>query len=85
MSLVQKKGMRIPEDVSFIGFTDGILSKYANPGLTSIAQHGQKMGEVAAKMLIEKVEHESEDEEEVETFRTEVIETTLIERGSTIN
>ena len=84
MSLVQKKGMRIPEDVSFIGFTDGILSKYANPGLTSIAQHGQKMGEVAAKMLIEKVEHESEDEEEVETFRTEVIETTLIERGSTI-
>ena len=85
MSLVQKKGMRIPEDISFIGFTDGILSKYANPGLTSVAQHGEKMGEVAAKMLIEKVEHASEDEEEVETFRTEVIETTLIERGSTIN
>ena len=85
MSLVQKKGMRIPEDISFIGFTDGILSKYANPRLTSVAQHGEKMGEVAAKMLIEKVEHEIEDEEEVETFRTEVIETTLIERGSTIN
>lgn len=77
--------MRIPEDISFIGFTDGILSKYANPGLTSISQHGQKMGEVAAKMLIEKVEREIEDEEKVETFRTEVIETTLIERGSTIN
>ncbi len=85
MSLVKKKRMRIPEDISFIGFTDGILSKYANPRLTSIAQHGEKMGEVAAKMLIEKVEHESEDEEEVETYRTEVIETTLIERGSTIN
>ena len=85
MSLVQKKGMRIPEDISFIGFTDGILSKYANPGLTSVAQHGEKMGEVAAKMLIEKVEHEIKDGEEVETFRTEVIATTLIERGSTIN
>lgn len=85
MSLVQKKGMRIPQDISFIGFTDGILSKYANPRLTSVAQHGQKMGEVAAKMLIKKVEHESHDEEEVETFLTEVIETTLIERGSTIN
>ena len=77
--------MRIPEDICFIGFTDGILSKYANPRLTSVAQHGEKMGEVAAKMLIEKVEHASEDEEEVETFRTEVIETILIERGSTIN
>jgi len=32
MNLVRKKGMRIPEDISFIGFTDGILSKYANPG-----------------------------------------------------
>jgi len=85
MSLVQKKGMRIPEDISFIGFTDGILSKYAKPRLTSIAQHGEKMGEVAAKMLIDKVEHLSGDEEEVETFRTEVIKTTLIERGSTIN
>ncbi len=85
MGLVQKKGIRIPEDISFIGFTNGILSKYANPGLTSIAQHGQKMGEVAAKLLIEKVEREIEDEAEVETFRTEVLETTLIERGSTIN
>ena len=85
MSLVQKMGMRIPEDISFIGFTDGILSKYSNPGLTSMAQYGEKMGEVAAKMLIEKIEQESEDEEEAETFHTEVIEALLIERGSTIN
>jgi len=85
MSLVQEKGMRIPEDISFIGFTDGILSRYANPGLTAIAQHGVQMGEIAAKMLIEKVENESEDEDELETFRTEIIVSTLIERGSTIN
>lgn len=83
MRLVEKKGRRIPEDISFIGFTDGILSKYANPGLTAIAQHGQKMGEVAAKMLIGKIEQENE--EDPENFRTEVIETTLIERGSTVN
>ncbi|NNK19057.1 MAG: LacI family DNA-binding transcriptional regulator, partial [Maribacter sp.] len=83
MRLVEKKGKRIPNDMSFIGFTDGILSKYANPGLTSIAQHGEKMGEVAAKMLIGKIEQEQE--EALENYRTEVIETTLIERGSTIN
>ncbi|NNK75781.1 MAG: substrate-binding domain-containing protein, partial [Maribacter sp.] len=83
MRLVEKKGKSIPNDMSFIGFTDGILSKYANPGLTSIAQHGEKMGEVAAKMLIGKIEQEQE--EALENYRTEVIETTLIERGSTIN
>lgn len=85
MNLVQQKGMKIPEDISFIGFTDGLLSKYANPGLTSVAQHGVKMGEIAAQMLIDKVENETEDEEEPEVFRTEVIEPTLIIRGSTIN
>ncbi|QLG45742.1 LacI family DNA-binding transcriptional regulator [Costertonia aggregata] len=81
MRLVQKKGLRIPEDISFIGFTDGILSKYATPRLTSVAQHGEEMGQIAAKMLIEKVE----SEEEVEVYRTEIIESTLIERESTIN
>lgn len=85
MSLVQKSGQRIPEDISFIGFTDGILSKYANPGLTSIAQHGVEMGELAAKLLIEKIEYETENEEEEEIFRTEVIASTIIERGSTRN
>lgn len=76
-----KKGLKIPEDISFIGFTDGILSKFANPRLTSVAQHGEKMGEIAAQMLIEKVESEEEDE----TYRTEILKSTLIERESTIN
>ncbi|MGB5429860.1 substrate-binding domain-containing protein, partial [Eudoraea sp.] len=74
-----------PEDVAFIGFTDGILSKLATPSLTSVAQHGERMGKIAARMLIEKIERDDEKEFEEETFRTEVIEATLIERESTIN
>ena len=81
MQVAQDLGYKIPEDISFIGFTDGLLSKYANPSLTSIAQHGEKMGETAAEMLIHKIE--SEDEEE--TYQTKIIAPTLIERNSTIN
>ncbi len=81
MRHAQKKGLKIPEEISFIGFTDGILSKFASPRLTSVAQHGEKMGEIAAEMLIEKVENENEEE----IYRTEVIKSTLIERESTIN
>nr|WP_299387363.1 LacI family DNA-binding transcriptional regulator [Allomuricauda sp.] len=81
MRLMQKKGLRIPEDMSFIGFTDGFLSQYANPSLTVIAQHGQKMGEISAQMLIEKVESEAE----VETYQTKILEPTLVVRDSTIN
>lgn len=84
MGIVQKMGTKIPEDISFIGFTDGLLSKHFVPSLTTVAQHGEKMGEIAAQMLIEKVETEIGEEEE-ETYRTEIIEATLIERDSTIN
>jgi len=82
MRIIQKMGLKIPEDVSVIGFTDGILSKYANPSLSSVAQHGEQMGEIAAEMLIKRVETETEDEEE-ETFETKVLKPTLIEREST--
>ena len=78
MRLVQQKGLRIPEDIAFIGFTDGVLSKYANPSLTVVAQHGEKMGEVSAQMLIDKVESEAEEE----TYQTRILEPTLVIRDS---
>ena len=83
MRHAKKYGHRIPEDISFIGFTDGILSRFSTPKLTSVAQHGEQMGEVAAEMLIDKVENEVEEGEE--TFRTEILKATLVERESTIN
>ncbi|WP_282053565.1 LacI family DNA-binding transcriptional regulator [Maribacter luteus] len=83
MNLVQQKGVKVPEEMEFIGFTDGILSKYAKPGLTSMAQHGFQMGQVAAKMLIHRIENTQDEEEE--PYRTEIIKSTIIERESTIN
>lgn len=83
MGIAQKLGYRIPEDIAFVGFTDGILSHFANPGLTSVDQHGQIMGETAAQMLIEKIERDHENEAEEEIFETKIIAATLIERAST--
>ena len=82
MGIVQKMGSKVPEDISFIGFTDGILSKYSSPALTTVAQHGEQMGETAARMLIEKVENETEEEE---IYLTKIIEATIVERESTVN
>lgn len=75
-------GKKVPNDLSIIGFTDGIISKYSSPSITTVGQNGVKMGEKAAVMLIEKLEIEEEDYEE--QYKTEVIETELIERESTI-
>ncbi|WP_103998318.1 LacI family DNA-binding transcriptional regulator [Flavobacterium urumqiense] len=77
-----KIGLNVPKDLAVIAFTDGIISKYSTPTITTVSQSGIKMGNKAAKMLIERLESEHEDEEE-ENYKTEVIETHLIEREST--
>jgi len=82
MSILQYIGFSIPEDISIIGFTDGILSKFSSPKLSTVAQHGEKMGELAAKLLIQRMESVELVEE---PFKTEVINATLVKRGSTIN
>ncbi|MDO7171734.1 LacI family DNA-binding transcriptional regulator [Mariniflexile sp. AS56] len=90
MKVARKLGFKIPEDIQVIGFTDGVLSKHATPSLTTVSQHGQKMGEQAADLLIDRLELEEEESldyiEETarnEYFKTVVIETELIERDST--
>ncbi|MCC9062887.1 MULTISPECIES: LacI family DNA-binding transcriptional regulator [Flavobacterium] len=79
-----KMGLKVPEDLAVIAFTDGIISKYSTPTITTVSQSGEKMGNKAAKMLIERLEAEhDDDDEENENYTTEVIETHLIEREST--
>ncbi|MEN2399787.1 LacI family DNA-binding transcriptional regulator [Flavobacterium sp. MC2016-06] len=79
-----KMGLKVPEDLAVIAFTDGIISKYSTPSITTVSQSGEKMGNKAAKMLIERLEAEHDDEEEEnENYTTEVIETHLIKREST--
>ncbi|SIP92787.1 LacI family DNA-binding transcriptional regulator [Maribacter ulvicola] len=82
MGIIQHLGYTVPDDISIIGFTDGILSQNSSPKLSTVAQHGEKMGEKAAKLLIDRIESAEMEEE---PFRTEVINATLIKRGSTIN
>ncbi|WP_046743232.1 LacI family DNA-binding transcriptional regulator [Kordia zhangzhouensis] len=79
MKIAINKGYKIPEDLSIIAFTDGVLSKHAIPSLSTISQHASEMGKKAATMLIDKLE-ELVDEEK---YQTEVINTTLIERDTT--
>lgn len=76
-----KKGYKVPEDISIIGFADGILaSRRLSPSLTTVSQHGIEIGEVAARQLIKRLE---ESEEETSDYETIVIKTKLKEREST--
>ncbi|QED36434.1 LacI family transcriptional regulator [Antarcticibacterium arcticum] len=75
-----ENGLRVPQDVSVVGFTNGELSKQFIPSLTTVSQHGAEMGAQAARLLIKKLEN---DEGEEEPYETIIVETSLIERNST--
>ncbi|AVI51697.1 LacI family transcriptional regulator [Pukyongia salina] len=79
MKASRSLGKDIPRDIKVIGFTDGVLSKYATPSLTTVSQHGVQLGEKAAELLIRRLE---EDDYEP-PYQTVVVETRLIEREST--
>ena len=76
-----KKGYKIPEELCIIGFADGILaSRRLSPSLTTVSQHGIEVGEEAAKLLISRLEDDSEEEP---PYVTKVIKTVLKERETT--
>lgn len=74
-----KNGYKIPEELSVIGFADGVWSRRLSPSLSTVSQHGPEIGEVAAKLLIDELE--SKDEEY--KHKTTVIKTELRQREST--
>lgn len=50
-------GLRVPEDVSVIGFDDVASAKYSTPSLTTVRQPLWEMGRTAAELLLRKIAH----------------------------
>jgi LacI family transcriptional regulator len=79
LSVVKKAGLRVPEDVSIIGFTDGLVSRVTDPALTTLEQHGHDVGLKAMELLLSRINEGSMDYKPV----TRVVKTSLVVREST--
>jgi len=53
LKAIRNKGMRVPEDISVIGFDDHDIAQYI--GLTTVAQPPQFEGQVAAAATISEI------------------------------
>lgn len=78
LQLIKSMNYKIPEEMSMICFTNGKLPQHVTPSITTISQHGKYIGEVATKMLVDRLECKNELE-----FTTKIIKTSLIERKTT--
>jgi DNA-binding LacI/PurR family transcriptional regulator len=77
MRAFQEAGLRVPEDISVVGFDDIALATYSIPAMTTVRQPLSKMGRIAAQTLVDRIEDRAPFVEEI------AIEPELIVRAST--
>ena len=76
MIYLRDKGIRIPQDIGIVGFSNEPFSKVVSPSITTIVQPGFEMGQKAAELLIRQIETKER------TYQTYVLPTELIIRES---
>lgn len=69
---LNKLGLRVPDDISVVGYDNVNLSELLDPPLTTITQPKAQMGKIAAQMLIAKLKGEKTETEVV--FDPQIIE-----------
>ena len=55
MEVIRNHGLRIPQDIALIGYTDEQHANYVVPRLSAVSHQTYKMGEAACQMLIDKI------------------------------
>lgn len=58
-NLLTRKGLRIPEDISLVGFDDSAYVQYINPPLTMVHIHKNFYGTQAVRQLFKRIENPS--------------------------
>lgn len=61
---LKDNGYRVPEDVAFMGFTETRMAELVTPQLSSVKQPTVKMAQIAAELLLKRI---NDDTAEIET------------------
>ena len=77
MKEIKEQGLRIPQDVALIGYTDELHSNYVEPALTAITHQTYEMGVVSCNLLLQHLQ-------KTQRPKKVVIPTRLIVRGSSV-
>lgn len=80
MHTFQKRGIKIPDQIAIVGFSDGHLSGITDPALTSVDQHGYEMGTVATELLLKRILAGKTDH----LYEIKVLNANLVIRGSSV-
>lgn len=77
MKLIYEMRLRIPEDISFMVYSDAESTKYVNHLIHTISSNGYRMGNLAAQLLFLKIQNNESNG----VSKTEVVKTKILERN----
>lgn len=52
---IKQQGLRIPDDVALIGFTDDVHARYVTPQMSAIEDQSRLMGQTACRLLLKNI------------------------------
>lgn len=78
IQVFQHEGIRIPDDISLVGFDDIEAASYVYPQLTTVRQNTEAMGKLAARTLVRLI-----DDETLTAPQHHVLPTEWVERQTT--
>lgn len=75
IKMFEKYGLKVPRDISVTGFDDIYLAEHFPPGITTVSQNYDLLGETAVNHLVDLIEGK-------EIAKETIIPTSLVIRGS---
>ena len=61
LEVLAERGLQVPQDVGFVGFSNELFSRLVSPMLTSVDQHCELMGRSATRLLLQLMEEREQD------------------------
>lgn len=77
LNAANEKGIRIPEDLSLIGYDDIHIAKFMSPSLTTIHQPKYRLGKAAVEALLKKLDGSATETQVVQLEPTLVVRKTV--------
>ncbi len=76
LEAIDQAGLRVPEDVSIVGYDDTALAQLSRIALTTVAQPSAEMGRIAVRLLLERIEGGREETRHITLPPTLVVRAT---------
>jgi len=77
LNALKKRNILVPEEVKVVGFDNISITEYNYPSITTINQDKQKMGEEAARTLLDEIENKAHTQKSV------IVPVELVKRKTT--